>query len=569
MDVSRAVGRRAQRFGRLTRSRQALFALSAVVLPAIVCLRTMPPTVYGLDSAELSVGAYTLGLVHAPGYPLYLLLGKLFTFLPLGDVGYRLNLMSAVFGIVTILLVYIIARRLTGHPVVALAAALLLAFSWYFWTDAIIAEVYTLQAAFTAGLLWLLLIWRERREPHWLYSFALLAGLSFANYPATGLIAPGLAVFVWLTDRKVFLSPRCLIPMVGLFVSGLLVYLYLPLRYLAHPSFNYMGRYDADGIFHAANLTDPATLWWMLSGGPFKGLMLGYGPGEVIRQAGQYVYFLWGNFLAVGLPLGVVGLVRGWQRDRIAAISTGLMYFVYTLFFVNYRVVDKHTMFLPGYVLWALWIAWGYEALIEWMGSPWRPALQAVYVAIAIIALFVNFPLADVSWDRHPCDNAADMLAVAETEPGKGTTFRLRLPLTLAIIQALLVMVGEETYAIPLSQVERTLEVAPKRISQVQRWQLITDEGGKAFPLLDMAELLDVSRHQPSASEPRYAVVVGEGRERVGLMVDRLLGQEEIVIRPLPSILADIPGLAGASILGEGQVILILDALSLRRKHAV
>jgi len=152
-----------------------------------------------------------------------------------------------------------------------------------------------------------------------------------------------------------------------------------------------------------------------------------------------------------------------------------------------------------------------------------------------------------------------------ETEPGKGTTFRLRLPLTLAIIQALLVTVGEETYAIPLTQVERTLEVIPQCTSQVQQWQLITDGMGKPFPLLDMAELLDVPQPRSSASEPRYAVVVGEGRERVGLMVDGLLGQEEIVIRPLPPILADIPGLAGASILGEGQVILILDALNLHR----
>lgn len=150
-----------------------------------------------------------------------------------------------------------------------------------------------------------------------------------------------------------------------------------------------------------------------------------------------------------------------------------------------------------------------------------------------------------------------------ETEPGRGTTFRLRLPLTLAIIQALLVTVGEETYAIPLSQVERTLEVLPEHISRLQRWQLITDETGRVLPLLDTAELLEVPTPPSPSAEPRYAVVVGQGRERVGLVVDQLLGQEEIVIRPLPSSLADIPGLAGASIPGEGQVILIVDALGL------
>ena len=416
MGISRALEQRPRHVGGVIRPRHIWLVLGAILLPAVVYLRTMPPTVYGLDSAELSVGAYTLGLVHPPGYPLYLLLGKLFTFLPLGDVGYRLNLMSAVFGVVTVALVYIIARRLTGQPVIALAAALFLAFSWYFWTAAIVAEVYTLQAAFTTGLLWMLLVWRQRRELRWLYGFALLAGLSFANYPATGLLAPGLVVFVWRTERQVLLNPRRLVALAGLFALGLLVYLYLPLRYLADPAFNYMGRYDASGVFHPAKLTDPATLWWVLRGGPFQGLMFGYSFGQAIQQVGQYLYFLWGNFLAVGLPLGLVGLAYGWRYDRTVALSTALMYLGYVLFFVNYRVVDKYTMFLPSYVIWTLWIAWGYRALVEWSEVAWRWVLQTMFLLIVVVALVVNFPLADVSWDRRAYENAAWMLAVAEPE---------------------------------------------------------------------------------------------------------------------------------------------------------
>lgn len=417
MGVPRAVERRAQHVGELIGPRRdALLVLVVITLPAIVYLLTMPRTVYGLDSAELSAGAYTLGLVHAPGYPLYLLLGKAFTFLPLGDVGFRLNLMSAVFGILTVWLVYDIARRLTGRPLVSLAAALLLSLSWYFWTDAIVAEVYTLQAAFTASLLWLLLIWRDRRGSKWLYAFALLAGLSFANFPATGLILPGLAVFIWLTDREVILEHRRLAAMAGLFGLGLLVYAYLPLRYLAKPAFNYMGHYDGTGTFHPTNLTDPVILWQTFTGGPFKGLMFDYSFSEAIQQIGQFLYLLWGNFLAVGLPLGLIGLAYGWQRDRAVAISTGLMYLTYTAFFINYRAVDKHTMFLPSYVIWGLWVAWGCQALVEWTDSAWRPALRAFLFAIVAVALLVNFPRADVSWDRRAYENAAEMLAAAESD---------------------------------------------------------------------------------------------------------------------------------------------------------
>ncbi len=149
-----------------------------------------------------------------------------------------------------------------------------------------------------------------------------------------------------------------------------------------------------------------------------------------------------------------------------------------------------------------------------------------------------------------------------ESEVGRGTTFRLRLPLTLAIIQALLVMVGPEMYAVPLSQVERTLQISPKQVTKVRHWQIITDETGKALPLIPLGELLGVPEAEPWAGSG-YAIVVGEARRRVGLVVDHLLGREEIVIRPLPSILGPVPGIAGASILGEGQVILILDVANL------
>ena len=150
-----------------------------------------------------------------------------------------------------------------------------------------------------------------------------------------------------------------------------------------------------------------------------------------------------------------------------------------------------------------------------------------------------------------------------DSQPGQGTTFRLRLPLTLAIVQALLVMVGTEMYAIPLSQVERTLEIRPDQVTEIQQWQIVTDEEKKALPLVSLSDLLEVPDTRLADQESRYAIVVGEERRRVGLVADKLLGQEEIVIRPLPAILGHVPGIAGASILGEGRVILILDPSNL------
>ena len=149
------------------------------------------------------------------------------------------------------------------------------------------------------------------------------------------------------------------------------------------------------------------------------------------------------------------------------------------------------------------------------------------------------------------------------SEPGSGSTFRLRLPLTLAIIQALLVAVGDESYAIPLSQVERTLELEPAQVKRIQRWHVVNDGEAQALPLLELRALLDIPGNGTGRDGLGYAVVVGDDRDRLGLVVDELVGQEEIVIRPLPPAIGNIQGLAGATILGEGQVVLILDAPNL------
>ena len=146
------------------------------------------------------------------------------------------------------------------------------------------------------------------------------------------------------------------------------------------------------------------------------------------------------------------------------------------------------------------------------------------------------------------------------SRPGEGSTFALRLPLTLAIIQALLVKIGPERYAIPLSQVELAVEVHFDQTTPVISHRWLHDKEGQTFPLLDLGHLLAVPQEEPPPPR-RYAVVVGKDSRRVGLLVDALLGRQEIVIRPLPPLLAHLPGLAGASILGAGEVILILDAL--------
>jgi two-component system chemotaxis sensor kinase CheA len=147
-----------------------------------------------------------------------------------------------------------------------------------------------------------------------------------------------------------------------------------------------------------------------------------------------------------------------------------------------------------------------------------------------------------------------------ESKLGQGTKFKIKLPLTLAIIQALMVSVYDEIYAIPLSSVDETTMLSPEDIRLVQNQEVIVLRGN-VLPLYRLDSLLEVPGE--SQSDELYVVVVHQGDKQIGLVVDTLIGQQEIVIKSLGKVLAGIPGIAGAIVAGDGNVRLILDIATL------
>jgi len=139
----------------------------------------------------------------------------------------------------------------------------------------------------------------------------------------------------------------------------------------------------------------------------------------------------------------------------------------------------------------------------------------------------------------------------------KGTTFQIRLPLTLAIIQALMVLVGNEKYAIPLSSIRETVIVTKDQIKTVQKREVILLRGN-VIPIIRLNQALETEKFDENQKELTL-VIVKKGEKNVGLAVDDLIGQQEIVIKSLGKFLKDIEFIAGATILGNGEVALILD----------
>jgi hypothetical protein len=256
------------------RAGDGLLGAGCFLLSLGLYLRTLAPSVAALfdDSLEFPLVVHRLAIAHPTGYPLYILLGKLFSLGPWHNVAWAVNLLSAVAGAGTVALVYLLARSLAFRHLPALVAAMALAISPVFWSQAVVAEVYTLNTVFVASLLWLARRWARRpllpvqpfsllqarppekealflpRQGLWLrmppaarrtahsahelyrrifpaippsrrlrphprlYALAALLGLALAHHRTILLLVPALALFLLLVERRVFCRAALLGP---------------------------------------------------------------------------------------------------------------------------------------------------------------------------------------------------------------------------------------------------------------------------------------------------------------------------------------------------------------------
>jgi two-component system chemotaxis sensor kinase CheA len=150
-----------------------------------------------------------------------------------------------------------------------------------------------------------------------------------------------------------------------------------------------------------------------------------------------------------------------------------------------------------------------------------------------------------------------------QTAPGEGTRFVIELPLTLSITDALIAHVGDRTFAVPQANVREVVEMDPSSLRQIEQHEIAPFRGG-TLPILRLSRLFGIAEH---ARRALHVFVVGAGQDAVGIAVDRISGQREIVVRGMADSLINVDGVAGATDLGDGRVVLILNLPDLTR-HA-
>lgn len=389
----------------------------AALVAFAVYVSVLSPTVTGEDSGELITAAYTMGVAHPPGYPLWCLLGKLYTVaVPFGSVAWRVALLSATLGAAAAGIVALLVIKLTASRWAGVAAALALAFSSEFWEQSTIAEVYALNIFLIVLCMLLLFRWQETHEPRLLLAFAFVYGLGLCNHHTVHFLGPVFAAFILGVDREPWRRWGLYTGMAGVAAGVWLIHLYLPIRSMADPPVDWGNPETWQNFWDVVMrrqytfgfTKDPRTLDRF---------------GRQLSVVGRLYANEFTPWLAAMPLLGVYALWRR-ARYRLVFIACALAYLTLGFIFALNFDLDKESIwvnnvfFIPSYTLAAVLLgaglAWLLRARIR--GVPLAPIGVAACVAAAVVPLMANHHHNDKSGYFFAHDYAANILKTLEPD---------------------------------------------------------------------------------------------------------------------------------------------------------
>jgi hypothetical protein len=337
-------------------------------------VRTLAPSLLLGDSAEFQTLAATLGMAHPTGYPIYLLVGKLFTWLPIGSIAYRVNLLSACAAALTVALLYLLCRRLGSRRSAALIGPLALGVSSLFWWHAVMAEVYTPGAMLLAGVLLMLFTWRHTGNWRWLIVAGLLGGLSMGVHSTVMLAAPAVLLYLLLTARRWADWAGAIVGAAAGVALSLLAFFLLDARDAPASFYNstarpWLSRWD---LYPNGFATPAQRITFLISAREFQWATQLVSLNNMQKHLEQYWAFLQRGWPTLTIGLMAFGLVTtlarrsgqmraGWRE----ALALLLIWLCILFFVLNYLVSDIYVFYIPTYVPLAALASLGASALID------------------------------------------------------------------------------------------------------------------------------------------------------------------------------------------------------------
>lgn len=354
-----------------------LFILVLAIYIFFLC-----PSIHPRDNPDILTAAITSGIPHSPGYPLFTVLGHLFSKIPLGTLPWRVNLMSALFSVLSIMVLYFLILKLTKKIWPSLIGASILAFSYYYFLQSLYADVLSLNNLLVSLELLAILSWREAKKPKYLYLFAFLFGLAFSNHQLSFILLPAFLYLFWVTDKKLFLDWKLIIKLFGLFLLGLLPYIYLPIKAAQNPSYIWGEPNTFLGFFNMITRRE-------YTGNNFQDISF-----FAWRIWDWLQLISWKEFLLIGLGLGILGIASFWKKDKKTAIFILLLVIfsgpVFALLSDTpsewVEAIGMERFFIFSYFIFTLAIGLG----INWFFEKY-PKLGLILILLPIGFFLLNF----------------------------------------------------------------------------------------------------------------------------------------------------------------------------------
>jgi len=487
--------------------RDLILCIFGFVFTFVLYLLTLAPTVFFGDSGEFVTASYHLGIVHPPGYPLYTLLGKLFMLtVPFGDMAFRMNIMSAFFASAAATVCFLIMRVLGSGRFVSLATIIPLAFSRTLWSQAVIAEVYTMNAFFFCLLLLLFFLWLRNGSDRLLLGLAFVSGLALTHHITIAAFYTVFFAGVVIKKRSVFRNFRFMLKIVLFFLVPLLLYAYLPIRSAANPPTDWGNPETIHSVINH------------ITAKQYSGKLLEHGIQGVMIQIKAFIGLIFQQFSPFLVILAVPGTILLFRRNRRFFYCIPAFFIINIAYSVSYYIIDIDSYFIPAFILTAFLIGMGFQAIIEPVLKSPRRAIKiiasAAVAVLSIIPLIYNWKSCDHSGNYLARNYGENILKTIDKggiflSHGDNESF-ITAYLTLVEGQRKDVTVYDRTQnLLPYSLVKEKKNVSKAAINQFER-RLVFDSKrpvyfnfnpNSAYPLVEDGILYRVVRAENSAKK--------------------------------------------------------------------
>jgi MFS family permease len=353
---------------------------------------TLSPTVGLIDCGELTTGCYLLDILHPTGYPLYTLIGNIFSKIPIGNIAQRINFVSAIYCAIASLFFFILLLDLTNSVVAALVSTSLFAFSRTIWSVAVGAEVYGLTALFIVLIIYL---WTKHRLNNIIIFLAFILGMGFTNHMMIASTFIASAVFLLLTFKgKIPL--RFFIILAVFFLLGLSVYFYLPIRARANPLFNWGNPYNLERFI------------WHVTGKQYRVWMFSSSWAAITTNIKSGIRLLLSeNFYIFVIP-PIWGLWKLFQTRRHLVISLLIILILTFGYAINYSIPDIESYYIPCLIVLFLLGGIGLSLLMKKVKVP-----QFFWLILIVLPILANYRKAGMQGNYIAYDSAINHLKSA------------------------------------------------------------------------------------------------------------------------------------------------------------